>query len=113
MSGRSRASMGVSKTPGAIVLTLICLLARSRAATRVMPCTPALAAVYEVWPICPSKAATDAVSTIAPRSPSTGSARAIRAAAKPQDVTGADEVHADDLGEGIERARVAVLVQDP
>ena len=51
MSGRSRASIGVSKTPGAIVFTRISLLARSRAATRVMPCTPALVAVYEVWPI--------------------------------------------------------------
>ena len=35
MSGRSRAGIGVSTTLGAIATTRICLLARSRAATRV------------------------------------------------------------------------------
>jgi hypothetical protein len=37
MSGRSRAGMGVSTTPGAIATTRICLPARSRAATRMTP----------------------------------------------------------------------------
>src|SRR4051794_14716442 len=80
MSSRSRASIGVSKTPGAIVFTRIAQLARSRAATKVMPWTPALDAEYDVCPICPSNAATEAVSTIAPRSPSSISLPLIRAA---------------------------------
>jgi hypothetical protein len=37
MSSRRRASIGVSKMPGAIVFTRIRQLARSRAATRVVP----------------------------------------------------------------------------
>jgi hypothetical protein len=61
------------------VFTGICLLARSRAATRVIPCTPAFDAVYDVYPIWPSNAATEAVRTIAPRSPSTAEFRAIAA----------------------------------
>ena len=44
-SSRSRASSGVSMVPGAIVLTRISLLARSRAATIVMPTMPAFEAL--------------------------------------------------------------------
>src|SRR5579859_3661400 len=75
------ASIGVSKMPGAIVITRICWLARSRAIGSVMPTTPPFEAAYAAWPIWPSKAATLAVLTITPRSPSTGSCAAMRAAA--------------------------------
>src|SRR6266508_5813333 len=80
-SSDRRFSRGVSKVPGAIVHTRMPLPARSRAATIVMPTMPAFAEAYGICPICPSYAATDAVSTHTPRSPSTGSLRAIRAAA--------------------------------
>jgi hypothetical protein len=70
----------VSNVPGAIVLTRICQLARSRAATSVIPWTAAFEALYDVWPICPSNAATEAVRTHAPRSPSMMSFRLIAAA---------------------------------
>ena len=71
----------MSITPGAMVATRIILLARSRAATSVIPTMPALADAYGIWPICPSHAATEAVRTHTPRSDSTGALRAIRAAA--------------------------------
>jgi hypothetical protein len=47
----SLASKGVSKRPGAIAQTRIWRYARSRAATRVIPTTPALDAAYGIWPI--------------------------------------------------------------
>lgn len=68
--------------PGAIVTTRMPSGERSRAATRVMPTTPPLAAAYGIWPICPSYAAIDAVLTMMPRSPSTASWRAMAAAAR-------------------------------
>src|SRR5690606_9785022 len=76
------ARIGVSNTPGATVSTRAFLFARSRAAPKVMPTTPALAEAYGIWPTWPSHAATEAVSTHAPRSPSTASFFAIRVAAR-------------------------------
>src|SRR5919198_1534128 len=70
MSSLSRASIGVSAGPGAIVITRIPARPRSRAIGSVIPTTPAFDAEYAAWPICPSKAAFEAVLTITPRSPS-------------------------------------------
>src|SRR6185312_14819368 len=64
------AIIGVSKMPGAIVITRMPDRASSRAIGSVMPTTPAFDALYAAWPICPSNAATDAVLTMTPRSPS-------------------------------------------
>jgi len=75
------AIIGVSKMPGAIVITLIFSGARSRAIGNVMPATPPFEAEYAAWPTCPSKAATDAVLMITPRSSPSGSVAAIRSAA--------------------------------
>ena len=61
--------MGVSTSPGAIVLSRIADADRSRATGSVMPTTPPLDAEYAACPIWPSKAATLAMFTITPRSP--------------------------------------------
>src|SRR5689334_14719 len=68
-SGVRLAIIGVSKMPGAIVMTRMPERASSRASGSVMPTTPAFDALYAAWPIWPSNAATDAVLTITPRSP--------------------------------------------
>jgi len=62
-------SIGVSKMPGAIVMTRMPNFASSRAMGSVMPFTPALEAAYAAWPIWPSIEATEDVFTITPRSP--------------------------------------------
>src|SRR5688572_24869784 len=62
-------SIGVSKIPGAMVITRMPKRASSRAMGSVMPFTPAFEAAYAAWPICPSIEATDDVLTITPRSP--------------------------------------------
>ena len=67
------AIIGVSITPGAMVITRIALSARSRAAVRVSATMPPLLAAYAACPICPSYAATLAVMITSPRSPSDGS----------------------------------------
>ena len=60
-SGGSPSPIGVSNTPGAIVMTRMPCRASSRAIGSVMPTRPAFDALYAACPICPSKAATDAV----------------------------------------------------
>ena len=68
--------------PGAIDMTRMPSGERSRAATRVIPTTPPLAAEYGSWPIWPSNAAIEAVLMMTPRAPfSSGSWRAMAAAA--------------------------------
>src|SRR5438477_671219 len=63
------ATIGVSKMPGAIVITRTPNFASSRAMGSVMPFTPAFDAEYDACPIWPSIEATDEVFTITPRSP--------------------------------------------
>ena len=75
------AIIGVSITPGAMVITRIALSARSLAALSVKPTMPPLLAAYAAWPIWPSNAATLAVMITNPRSPSSGSLSIIAAAA--------------------------------
>src|SRR5579863_5612041 len=76
-------SKGVSKIPGAMVMTRMPSRASSRAMGKVIPTMPPLEAEYAACPICPSKAATDAVLMMTPRSPpAVGSFVAIAAAVK-------------------------------
>ena len=81
VSPGSPAIMGVSITPGAMVITRIALSARSLAALNVNPTMPPLLAAYAAWPIWPSNAATLAVMITIPRSPSSGSLSIMVAAA--------------------------------
>ena len=61
--------MGVSITPGAMVLTRMPKRESSRAIGRVIETTPPLEAAYAACPICPSNAAIEAVLMITPASP--------------------------------------------
>lgn len=72
------------RLPGAMVLTRIPMLDRSRAIGRVMPTIAPFDAAYAACPICPSYAATLAVLMITPRCPSSpsGSAFDMRSADK-------------------------------
>ena len=82
-SGVMPAIIGVSKMPGAMVITRIPKRASSRAAGKVRLAIAPLEAAYAAWPICPSNAATEAVLMITPRSPSAfASVSAIAAAAR-------------------------------
>ena len=77
------AIIGVSKMPGAMVITRIPKRASSRAAGSVRLAMAPLDAEYAAWPICPSNAATEAVLMITPRSPSAfASVSAMAAAAR-------------------------------
>ena len=61
------ATMGVLKTPGAMVITRMPCCDKSRAAVMHMPTMAPFDAEYAICPICPSYAATEAVLMITPR----------------------------------------------
>ena len=73
--------LGVSKIPGAIVITLILNLPKSRAIGKVIPIKAPLEAEYTTWPLCPSKPATLATFIMTPLSPFTYSCYDITLAA--------------------------------